>query len=493
MSNFVPSAAAPLDVSDPALIRRVAEQMASMGFVEDMRIADGETQPDSAAACLARCFAFDAPTPESTLRERLGNELVDTCFRLGLLLRRGSLAAGAVCFVPAGDATVFFDHPHPDTEQGMRHFVMGPGGTTQKLIGSVPKRRRKRVLDLCSGSGAAAFSAALYSDEAVAADYNERALNLARFGVAWNGLQHVGVRFTDRFSGVADETFDLIVCNPPFVVNPANASMFLSAGMGGDLFSEHIVRGMAAHLCEGGFAHLLCDVVATARQSSPERLVEWLTANGCDAMLFPSPPKGPSEYAESWMPPSPERDADGFRDERARWIRYYDESGFLAFQRFLVVLRKRTPFDTDPPNWTRIIDMPNVQQFYGHHILRLFANEDLLRAGEPALLAARLKLAPDARLSVQFFPNETRWIPESSSLRLTGGLDHEAQVANVLGLAASRLDGSITVDEFVSSFASQAGGEDAHSIQRAILDALSRLLSLGFLAPVEFFSTEGAP
>lgn len=487
MSEFVPTTSAPLDVSDPALIRRVAERIAALGFDDNMQVAaDGTYQPDSPAVCLARCFIVDAPTPEPVLREHVGTDLVDVCFRLGLLARRGEMATGSVCILPAAIGAHVFDHPQPSSEQEMRHFVMGPGGTTQKLIGSIPKRRYERFLDLCSGSGSAAFSVAPHAGTVVAADYNERALNLARFAAAWNGFQNVDVRFTDRFSGVAGETFDMIACNPPFVVNPSNASMFLSAGMGGDTFSEQIVRGLPAHLREGGFAHLLCDVVATADQPPPARLAEWVAGSGCDAMLFTSPPKGPREYAESWIPPNADRIEPGYREERERWMQYYHDSGFVAFQRFLVVLHKRTA----SPNWTHAIDMPTVQDNYGHHILRLFANEDLLRSGEQALLASRPKLAPDVRLSVQFQPGNRTWLPESSLLRLTGGFDHEAQVPNVLGLATSKLDGTITVADFVASLAPQVGGDDAQSIRSSILEAVTQLFRFGFLAPVEFFSDE---
>ncbi len=510
MSDFVPTTGAPLDISNPELIHSIGQHMKALGFQKNMRVAgdkplhevdrggviadlaDRATPPNSPVACLARAFVLDVPTAEETLRAHLGDDFVDASLDIGLFERRGDKVSGAICILPGDHFTNFCDHRRPEENDGLEQFVMGPALSTKRLMGSIPKRKCRRFLDLCSGSGAAAFSVAPRVDEAVAADYNERALNLARFGAAWNGFQHIDIRFTDRFSAVANETFDLIACNPPFAVNPDVGIMFLSGRMRGDGFCEQMIRGIPAHLNEGGFAHVLCDVVRTAEQSPFDRFSEWAAGSGCDVLLIADQPKAPRDYAESWLAPIAQIDAQRYRDERTRWIQFYSDAGFLAFQHYMAVLRKRTPQDGDPPNWTHSTDRQALEDDFGHHVIRLFANEDLIRRGDQALLESRLKLAPDAVLEVAFKPGDRAWTPAESALRLTGGIDQQAGMPHALALAIAELDGTATVTEFIDSFAQQVEGGDPPTIQKAVLQAITQMLRFGFLAPVEFFTTEGA-
>lgn len=84
------------------------------------------------------------------------------------------------------------------------------------------------VLDLCTGSGCLAILAALHYPEAqvLGLDLSREALSLARENIADFGLQdRVHLVESDLFSALADERFDLIVCNPPYVDAAAMAAL----------------------------------------------------------------------------------------------------------------------------------------------------------------------------------------------------------------------------------------------------------------------------
>lgn len=75
----------------------------------------------------------------------------------------------------------------------------------------------QRVLDVCTGTGALAITAAATGAATVTAvDLSARSVLTARLNVALN-LAHVRVRRGDLFAPVAGQRFDLVTANPPYV------------------------------------------------------------------------------------------------------------------------------------------------------------------------------------------------------------------------------------------------------------------------------------
>lgn len=75
----------------------------------------------------------------------------------------------------------------------------------------------RRVLDVCTGTGALAITAAAAGAATVTAiDLSARPVLTARLNVALN-LAHVRVRRGDLFAPVAGQRFDLVTANPPYV------------------------------------------------------------------------------------------------------------------------------------------------------------------------------------------------------------------------------------------------------------------------------------
>jgi ribosomal protein L3 glutamine methyltransferase len=87
--------------------------------------------------------------------------------------------------------------------------------------------KTRRVLDLCTGNGSLAVIAAMaYPEiEVVASDISPAALELARINVARHQLERrITVLESDLFSAVPG-SFDLIVCNPPYVTSRSMAAL----------------------------------------------------------------------------------------------------------------------------------------------------------------------------------------------------------------------------------------------------------------------------
>jgi release factor glutamine methyltransferase len=112
------------------------------------------------------------------------------------------------------------------------------------------------VLDLGTGSGAAALGAARLGARVVAVDINPAAVRCARINALLNQLEaRIEVRHGDLFAPVAGERFDLILFNPPFVHGTPRDDRD-RAWRALDV-AERFADGLAAHLTPAGAALVL--------------------------------------------------------------------------------------------------------------------------------------------------------------------------------------------------------------------------------------------
>ena len=109
-----------------------------------------------------------------------------------------------------------------------------------------------RVLDVCSGSGVLAITAARGGAQATAVDISLRAVLCTRLNARLNGVRVRAVR-GDLLAAVGDEQFDAIVSNPPYL--PGDPELPQSGAQraweGG-----HDGRALLDRLCEQAPRHL---------------------------------------------------------------------------------------------------------------------------------------------------------------------------------------------------------------------------------------------
>lgn len=99
--------------------------------------------------------------------------------------------------------------PRPDTESLVEEVI------------SIAKRiNAKKIMDLCTGSGAIAVSLAKYieNSEITALDISKKALNIAKKNAINNNVQNqITFVESDLFEKIKKEKYDIIVSNPPYI------------------------------------------------------------------------------------------------------------------------------------------------------------------------------------------------------------------------------------------------------------------------------------
>src|SRR3712207_2272084 len=118
---------------------------------------------------------------------------------------------------------------------------------------------RATALDLCTGSGILAVTAAMRgAREVTAVDVSRRAVLTARLNARLNGVRVRALR-GDLFAPVGDQRFDAIVSNPPYVpaetdeLPDSGPERAWDAGLDGRAFLDRLIAEAPGHLRPGGF------------------------------------------------------------------------------------------------------------------------------------------------------------------------------------------------------------------------------------------------
>jgi methylase of polypeptide subunit release factors len=148
---------------------------------------------------------------------------------------------------------------------------------TRRFLDSLPHTPCEEMLDLCSGSGIAAFvGAAGYAKHAWSCDLAERSVRFAEFNRRLNGIENVACLQGDLYQPVAGRTFDRITAHPPYVPSAEQEVLFRDGGADGEQVLRGVIAGLPGYLRVGG--RCCCQSMATDREgeSFEQRIRVWL-------------------------------------------------------------------------------------------------------------------------------------------------------------------------------------------------------------------------
>ncbi|MGW2933300.1 DUF7059 domain-containing protein [Streptomyces sp. NPDC001156] len=446
------------------------------------------TRGDTPLETLVRLFLLQQPVPYARVADVLP---VDACLDAGWLVRTaGDEVAATVDVRPFGgpggeDWFIVSDLGCAVGGAGGigsrdEDVVLGVGGASTTLAGITVRTPIGSALDLGTGSGIQALHAARHATRVTATDVNPRALHIAGLTLALSAVPAADLRQGSLFEPVRDdETFDLIVSNPPFVISPGARLTYRDGGMGGDDLCRTLVQQAGERLNEGGFAQFLANWQHVEGEDWQDRLRSWVP-RGCDAWIVQREVQDITQYTELWL-----RDAGDHRDDTAQYQARYDawldefEARKVRAVGFGWIALHRT--DTVEPSIT-VEEWPHpVEQPLGDTVRAHFDRIDYLRThDDAALLAGHFKLAAEVVQEQVGLPGAED--PEHVVLRQNRGMRRATKVDTVGAGFAGVCDGTLSAGRILDAIA-QLVGEDPVLLRDRTPAQIRLLVEQGFLEP----------
>ncbi|MFE7312799.1 methyltransferase [Streptomyces sp. NPDC057555] len=359
-------------------------------------------------------------------------------------------------------------------------LVLGVGGASTTLAGITTRRPVARALDLGTGSGIQALHAAQHATRVTATDLNPRALRIAALTLALSGAGPADLRQGSLFEPVGEETYDLIVSNPPFVISPGARLTYRDGGMGGDDLCRTLVQQAAAHLTDGGYCQLLANWQHVAGEEWQDRVRSWVP-RGCDAWIVQREVQDITQYAELWLRDGGDHRAgpEAYAARYDAWLDEFEARKTKAVGFGWITLRKS---GVEDPSLT-VEEWPHpVEQPLGDAVLRHFDRQDYLRTtDDAALLAGRFRLVDEVVQEQVGLPGAED--PEHVVLRQNRAMRRATKVDTVGAGFAGVCDGSLPAGRILDAIA-QLVGEDPVLLRDRTPASIRMLVEQGFLEPV---------
>lgn len=299
------------------------------------------TNTGSLLHTLIRLFLMEMSVERSILEKAIQPMTIESWKQSGLVHCRAKEVVAAIKLLPFQNLVVAFDLTSIMQTPLRENYVMGIGSSTITLLNLTIRRQSRRTLDLGAGCGVHAFLATPHSEHTVAVDINPRAVQLAQFNAKLNAITNIECLQGDFFEPVADQKFDLVISNPPFVISPETRFIYRDGGMEADSVTRRIVREVPRFLHKGGFCQILCNWAETNGQDWQKRLENWFEGTGCDAWVMRSESLTAATYASTWIKHTEFFDQETEFAERFRkWMAYYERLGIESVGAGLITMRK---------------------------------------------------------------------------------------------------------------------------------------------------------
>ena len=172
---------------------------------------------------LVQLFVLNVPVDVAAARDALAPLTLDALARMAVLRVDGDVVRPLVRLVPHDDLVIASDLRLVAGEAAPHDHLPGVHRPSVTLAHLTVRKPVERGLDLGTGNGVEAILMSRHVRHVVGTDVNARAIEFARFNGLLNRVPGIDWHVGSWFEPMKDERFDLIACNPPYVISPATS------------------------------------------------------------------------------------------------------------------------------------------------------------------------------------------------------------------------------------------------------------------------------
>ena len=237
------------------------------------------------------------------------------------------------------DSTFRLLHDELVGEELNPEVVLGVGGATNTLLNLIPNQHVNKSWDLGCGSGAVSIALSQFSDQVIATDISNRALDYAKQSAKANNIENIEFRIGSLVEPVANEKFDLIVSNPPFVIGQVTNLEHRESPFEADGLTRTLLESIPNLLNENGIAIFLASWLETEDESWQDRISQMLP-DDVHVWVGLRELQTPNEYVETWLADARIDDrelAKAWKSKLASWKTKHVAFGFVVIQKDMSV------------------------------------------------------------------------------------------------------------------------------------------------------------
>ena len=431
-----------------------------------------------------KLFSLGDPVRLEDAMELLGwqvKELVE----LGLIKQNGEKVSSTFRVTPADDHN-YYVSDFPDYQSDPQgDVVLGVSPAARQLFALAPPvEAGARVLEAGCGIAWLSRKMAEIGSVVTATDINPRAIQLARLNGVLSGISSVNYREGDFFDAAeGDGPFDLIMCNPPYVVAPASGLIYRD-GMEDESVCGTVIERAPLHLAPGGIAVIMINWGHSGDKDWRGLPLSWCRHDECQYWLNQSDCASVAKYAWRWIGLDPRYEGrDQSVAEMRRWLDFYESRGYSRISSGFMVVRR--PAANDEPSWRRTDSRackPKTRAA-GEDLARVMLNESWLRknAYEPVeFLKCKYEPAPGLHTLVETSLDQG-WVRNTIKLFSPGRLSYEGDTdENILRLLELIEQGEppqAIIDEIKSKQVEAIAGD----LDQSVANLVEQLIRFGLV------------
>ena len=295
---------------------------------------------------LIRLWLLRVALPQDRLNAILGNQLTQLLIRLGVLIGRGDRWSARIDLFCVEGLFIATDHRYmllPE-DSITESPVMYIGADSQGLVYTAPRYLVENVLDLCSGSGVQGLVASRYAQQVTAVDLNPRAIRFARFNAQLNDIRNIRFHQGSLYEPVADQQFDTILANPPFVPSPKRDLGFRDGGATGEEILAAIISSSARYLKPQGHLFIVTDLVDI--KAYRDKLSQWWRGSTSDQLVLCTADRDDILFSVPHSHAPFGQTLESYHAELEKWLNNFHGAGLEAVNFGYILIKQQTSKQT---------------------------------------------------------------------------------------------------------------------------------------------------